>query len=79
MKSKVLKLPVTETSFAVRGEGRFPVEMLAFDRCCPMTEADARLMAKTEHRQLQMLARNLTPGAPNASRWRSFGWAVVTP
>lgn len=61
--------------YAVRGSGRFPVDMLRYGRCWPATPGDALALASVEAGERMVRVRGLGPVAPE--RWQSFGWAVV--
>jgi hypothetical protein len=70
--------------FTVRGSGRFPVDMLRYDRCFPTsTEAVMHIAHQLrdgegveQYRSVE-LATDWT-STPTVSRWRSFGWEVVS-
>jgi len=67
--------------FTVQGHGRFPLDMLRYDRCWPAAETESGRIApnwsspedyKTE-RAIQMKGLNV----PTKDRWNSFGWVVL--
>lgn len=67
------------TSFTVTGSGRFPVDMLRYDQCWPVTSEDANKIAASfgdvcEDRKwtirLTMAARHKL--GPTVGRWQSF-------
>ena len=68
--------------FSVTGSGQFPVDMLRYDRCSPLTETDsAKIIASMEHgpdrREIAVTHFGTSAGwAPTYDRWRSFGWTV---
>lgn len=76
-----------KVTWKVTWRGRFPMDMLRYDRCWPEDTADAMTIARslegpntTEHvaqittdRDTRAIAFN----TPTAERWRSFG-AIVT-
>ncbi len=63
----------TVIKFAVRGRGRFPVDMLRYDRCWPVENAN-NIIDHEGLREVTLVSneRYITPG-----RWASFGWTVV--
>lgn len=72
------------TIFTVAGCGRFPWDMLRYDRCFPETTEDAveleldSLEDCTAIREITLVRFHSTKGdgEPTAARWRSFNWAV---
>jgi hypothetical protein len=69
--------------FVVKGAGRFPTDMLRYDRCCPATETDSSCI--TEHSSRAQPRRvNLVrfsqagKSGPCMRRWESFGWKVTS-
>ncbi len=76
--------------FTVEGRGRFPIDMLRFDRCWPRdTDATANI-DWAMYPELDA-KRNIGPyrvtllhnderrhWEPTAARWSSFGWSVVS-
>lgn len=70
--SKALKF--YEKKFYVTGTGKFPYEMLAHDRACPVTEADAKQMQAAGTRIVKLVSRAAADGYPTKDRWASFGW-----
>jgi hypothetical protein len=70
--------------YKVRGQTRFPMDMLRYDRCNPLTEADAALIerhvqcAAEPECQIDLVTFSETKAyKPTQDRWRSFGWTVV--
>ena len=69
--------------FTVSGTGRFPVDMLRFDACYPRTGTDALIIERSFERPRPLEAEKVvvlakpSGEAPNAARWKSFGWEVV--
>jgi hypothetical protein len=69
-------------TFKVIGDGRFPLDMLRYDACYPVTTNDALAIGTqfpfrkpTESRTV--LLRTNAENAPTIGRWESFGWRVI--
>lgn len=63
--------------FSVKGKGRFPMDMLRYDRCCPDSETDAINMRGREQRTIVVCRFSpQAQRAPSIARWQSFGWIV---
>ena len=67
-------------TFIVTGDGRFPIDMMRYDRCVPRTQDDvAKMIDHNATRRVEMIA--YTPVGnklePTGGRWISFGWGVV--
>ena len=60
-------------TFVVEGSGKFPLDMLRYDRCCPFQQEDVNWMESEGRRSAMMLSYK---GPPTVERWRSFGWTV---
>ena len=78
MKNKAEKHYVIR--FAVEGLGQFPVDMLRYDRCVPVSEGDSHTIERgPSHRprrvMLERISRN--DAGPTVGRWASFGWRVL--
>jgi hypothetical protein len=72
------KIAAFETKFKVEGSGEFPVDMLRYDTCFPLTENDAHVIAlQRGTRQVTLVRRSLVPTEPTAGRWQSFGWRII--
>lgn len=65
----------------VSGFTRFPIDMLRYDECFPLTESDSGVIAHT----LEVSRRTTGPfevqvgsysRTPSNERWKSFGWKV---
>lgn len=68
------------TEFVVRGDGRFPFDMLRYDHCHPVTGDDALNVGTTERdtRSVKLATiHGQKDTGPTRARWHSFGWAVV--
>jgi len=70
------KQKVEVLNFIVVGGGPFPIDMLRYDSCWPLTQADANVLtwASSERRHISM--QTVSPGGPTEARWESFGWKV---
>ena len=67
-----------EWTYEVKGYGKFPIDMLRYDRAWPAREDDSILisqqMVARVDREVTISIRGLK--APTTDRWRSFGWSV---
>lgn len=63
-------------AFTVEGSGMFPIDMLRFDRACPMTESESHLITNRDKRTIKLLMFCPTNVGPTEGRWNSFGWEV---
>lgn len=65
--------------FTVRGKGRFPVDMLRYDKCWPATQDDAEVMAEVISEPVIGVVniKLVTCIEPTPDRWKSFGWYVL--
>lgn len=64
---------------AVRGHGRFPLQLLSLERAYPMTMEDARNLSEThEPRGVVLVCRGdrAREGAVRRSAWEAEGWEV---
>jgi len=75
------------TTFTVEGTYPFPVDMLRYDACYPVTTEDAvELGTACDHRALKMSSRpirrvtlgTMRQNRPTTGRWESFGWKVIS-
>jgi hypothetical protein len=66
-------------AYTVYGSGGFPLDMLRYDRSWPQTSgADVpNLFGGHDAPMRQVVLETFDPNAPNADRWRSFGWHVI--
>lgn len=63
-------------TFTVAGRGAFPLDMLRYDCCWPMTGDDVTNLDGTiERREITLVSA--TPNSPTRGRWSSFGWPVI--
>jgi hypothetical protein len=69
--------------FTVTGTGRFPADMLRYDRCYPVDgESATNIGMPTEDVRAARTRRSVKletvkPGGPTPGRWESFGWRVM--
>lgn len=64
--------------FGVKGSGKFPLDMLRYDTCVPMSSGDVALMEGRGERVIHLTRFSANPEAmPTAERWASFGWTVT--
>jgi len=68
--------PKARYEYVVTGMGDFPVDMLHFDQCWPVTGDDAAKIVEpaspAEPRSIRMRSHS----QPDTGRWSSFGWSV---
>ena len=64
--------------FKVKGNGTFPFDMLRYDACHPVNEDEARSLAATNTREVELVSRRPIGSQqdPTYGRWNSFGWWV---
>lgn len=68
--------------FTVEGHGRFPVDMLRYDCCFPLSGDDAENIIahsaeESEHSLRKVRLVSNTLWRPTVDRWSSFGWVVL--
>jgi len=71
--------------FKVQGHGRFPYDMLRYDRCYPAYEDESYKLDTTdmpiakylEDRVVELVHVGSPDWRPMKARWTSFGWHVV--
>lgn len=63
--------------FTVHGAGKFPLDMLRYDECWPLTGEDAAAIASGDrhHRSITLVTENRS--GPTQGRWGSFSWPVL--
>jgi hypothetical protein len=86
-RDKLIEAAQNAIEFTVEGNGRFPTDMLRYDRCWPASEKDSNLISFTNDLQVFDIGietyrknRKITLKGligPTIARWASFGWAVV--
>ncbi len=66
-------------NFVVTGKGPFPLDMLRYDRCWPMTQDDVLHTPWTRNHGMEEREINLNGicAHPTIERWKSFGWVVT--
>lgn len=70
-----------ETIIVVEGTRSFPLDMLRYDKCHPLTEQDVSAMSLDGDKR-RVVLRSYSPAlvfasAPTYERWSSFGWTAV--
>lgn len=66
--------------YQVEGKDRFPVDMLRYDECWPMSLDDSGKISNPPALNYKItLCRHATSlrRMPEIKRWRSFGWTVI--
>lgn len=72
-----------ESTFTVEGATAFPLDMLRFDECWPVTPDDAALIEQTLRHEnngrvrIKLGSAKSTYYVPTARRWDSFLWKIV--
>jgi hypothetical protein len=71
--------------FKVEGQGRFPIEMLRYDRCHPNSSMDCEHISfdpewrSDPPRQVTLTKYGVSKeDLPSKERWETFGWQVVS-
>ena len=67
----------TTWRFEVTGSGKFPMDMLRYDRAYPDSSVDASLIEyciDRHPRTPQTITLRTEAHAPTVARWNSFGW-----
>jgi hypothetical protein len=70
----------------VKGRGDFPIDMLRYDRCTPLTESDSGRIERTFDEEVGEdenaaeidLKASEIGHQPTQGRWQSFGWTVIS-
>jgi len=70
--------------FYVRGEGVFPLELLAYDRCHPMGLADTSIIASTisghcAPPKWEVALVTVSPAGPTLYKWKEHGCTIRYP
>lgn len=70
------------TTVVVTGTGRFPIDMLRYDRCVPASSEDAGKIERVTFRDgdavhVTLKRYSLNPDLPTMARWQSFLWDVT--
>ena len=68
-----------EYRYTVEGEGRFPLDMLRFDRAWPASETDSNTIghALEDGRSSTWRVELVSKRKPTTGRWDSFNWRVL--
>lgn len=61
----------------VHGSGRFPTDMLRYDRCFPSESTSAIRMLDDEPRDIRLAAIRGKDQGWTVQRWRSFNWSLT--
>lgn len=72
---------VYRTILVVEGIGKFPIDMLRYDACCPDTEEDSLELERADpakRRQVRLRRFSINGLPATVPRWRSRGWDVVS-
>jgi hypothetical protein len=68
-------------TFAVRGSGPFPIDMLRFEQAYPKSESDSNAIGSgrtLEPRTVFLVRRGIYQHwQPEVGRWQSFRWEVI--
>jgi hypothetical protein len=64
-------------TFTVKGNGLFPIDMLRYDRACPLDESASSNIDGRDSREVNLLMFSPTVAGPTEGRWKSFGWNVL--
>lgn len=86
-------LKLIPIKISVTGSGEFPIDMLRYDGCFPLSEGDSGLIESSyshsiaspeagEFPPIKIKVILLKPNGykhwtPSYSRWKSFGWEVI--
>lgn len=65
----------------VMGTGKFPIDMLRYDRCVPQTESDSHVIGHEddpEPRTVNLYRYSQVEAGVTVGRWKSFDWTVVS-
>ena len=62
--------------FIVVGSGQFPLDMLRYDECFPLSAEDVEHLSARGRRYVH-LGSYKTVGVPTRGRWESFNWRVA--
>jgi len=67
--------PTHVYSYAVRGRGYFPLDMLRYDQAWPVDTLDLAVYTAPLTERVYIRLRSFHP--PTEGRWNSFGWEVI--
>jgi len=68
------------TEFTVTGDGYFPIDMLRYDQCFPVTQHDVELIRLRHHGTVEIRLAQHHATEQNRitnDRWESFGWFTL--
>ena len=64
--------------FIVQGKGHFPIDMLRYDQCFPVYEADEpKISNNTYLRERVRIEVKTNSMSITPDRWSSFGWNII--
>ena len=63
--------------FKVEGSGVFPLDMLRYDECWPLSGADSGIIHESGKRIVELRGLDPSGGRPTRWRWLSFMWPLV--
>lgn len=65
--------------FTVEGSGRFPIDMLRYDCCWPLSERydSAAIAGDHDRERRRVVVVTTAEHSPTPKRWESFGWRCV--
>ena len=66
-----------EVKFTVKGAGEFPIDMLRYDSCYPLSQEDVNKFWWDEVREVTLISVKRCKSGPTEGRWNSFGWKVI--
>jgi hypothetical protein len=79
-----IRMPLARTpyTFAVEGDGPFPLDMLRYDSCLPHTETDSLLIKESMRDDPGFVHKRIIVvksygQKPTKRRWETFGWTVL--
>ena len=67
---------MTQYEYQVTGRGRFPVDMLRYDRCWPVDNIGLITGGYEERSSETYTVKIRSDKAPTVGRWNSFCWGV---
>jgi hypothetical protein len=63
--------------FTVEGKDCFPIDMLRYDSCWPMTSDDVFMMPIEHNAPERRRVTLASHKEPTGARWESFGWTII--
>ncbi len=62
--------------YTVTGRGPFPLDMLRYDCCWPISVTILAASLNPENRKEEFSVEMRSNKSPTVDRWNSFGWSV---